>query len=84
MTTQDYLVYRVKLSRDDATGLAVAEVPALGIADDGADSSEALANIQEMAAFHLQCLAEEGEPIPLETHKGEGVYLHVKHPLRAA
>ena len=84
MKLQPYVEYQVKVFRDKASGLVVAEVPVLGVADDGADHSEALANLRQMVAFHLQCLAEEGEPIPSETRRGEGLYLRVKRPARAA
>ncbi len=84
MKASPYLEYRVRLSRDKATGLVVAEVPALGIADDGADKHEALANIRRMVSFHLECLAQEGEPFPTEKGHGEGIYLRVKCPARAA
>jgi predicted RNase H-like HicB family nuclease len=56
------LHYRVVITRDSETGSVVAEVPALGIADQGADVPEALANIKAMVAFHVECLQEEGEP----------------------
>lgn len=62
------LQFRVEVSRDPVTGSVVAEVPGLGIADQGADVPEALANIKTMVAFHLGCLQEEGETIP----DGEG------------
>jgi predicted RNase H-like HicB family nuclease len=58
------LQYRVQVTKDPETGSMVAEVPALGIADQGADVPEALANIKAMVAFHVECLQEEGEPIP--------------------
>ncbi len=56
--------YGVVLARDAATNQVVAEIPTLGIADFGVDVPEALANIKAMVAFHLECLDEEGEPIP--------------------
>lgn len=84
MATNELLAYWVKLSRDEATNLVVAEVPALGIADDGVDEQEALHNIHKMVEFHLDCLSEEGQPIPVETREGAGFYLHVRRPARAA
>ena len=84
MKVPAYLEYKVEVSKDKESGLVVAEVPALGIADDGVDHSEAIGNIQQMVAFHLECLAEEGASIPLETRRGEGLYLRVKRPARAA
>jgi predicted RNase H-like HicB family nuclease len=84
MASNELLAYWVTLSRDEATNLVVAEVPALGIADDGIDEQEALANIETMLEFHLDCLIEEGQSIPVETRTGPGFYLHVTHPARAA
>ena len=62
--TQDIYRYRVVLSYDSETGQTIAEVPALDIADCGADASEALSSVQEMIAFHLECLTLEGKPVP--------------------
>jgi predicted RNase H-like HicB family nuclease len=83
MRAPRYLQYRVKLSRDKATGLIVAEVPTLGIADDGIDHDEALRNIRQMITFHLSCLGEEGKLVPLEKRTGEGVYVRIRAPARA-
>ena len=69
MSMRDILQYRILVNKDLETGSVVAEVPALGIADQGADVPEALANIKAMVAFHVECLREEGKPIP--TDKGE-------------
>ena len=76
--------YWVKLIRDKETGQVVAKIPALGIADYGADSRTAIQRLKKMAAFHLECLELEGEPIPEEKHTGEGLYLRVKVPVVAA
>ena len=57
---------RVLVTKDTETGSVVAEMPALGIADQGVDVSEALANIKAVVAFYVECLQEEGEPIPTE------------------
>ena len=84
MATTEYLQYWVKISKDRATNLVVAEVPALGTADDGVDQQDALSNIQKMVEFHLDCLTEEGQPLPIEKRKREGLYLHVRRPARAA
>ena len=64
MNARDILQYRVLVTKDPETGSVVTEVPALGIADQGADVPEALANIKAMIAFHVECLREEGKPIP--------------------
>ena len=66
MSMRDILQYRILVTKDPETGSVVAEVPALGIADQGADVPEALANIRAMVAFHVECLQEEGEPIPID------------------
>ncbi|MBI4234645.1 MAG: type II toxin-antitoxin system HicB family antitoxin [Chloroflexi bacterium] len=84
MTDTEFYEFRVVLSRDAETGHIVAEVPALDIADYGADAEEALQHIQEMLAFHLECLFEEGQPIPTEPSNEEGLYLRVRVPARAA
>ncbi len=60
--------YRVLVSKDPETGSVVAEIPILHIADFGADVPEALERLQGMLVFHLDCLQEEGKPIP--TDKG--------------
>ena len=84
MASAEYLEYQLGIYRDPETGFVVAEVPALGIADDGEDQDEALANIRKLAAFHIDCLIEEGEAIPAETRGGEGIYLRIRRPARAA
>lgn len=61
------LNYRVIIEKerfDDGTPVYVAQVPTLGIADDGLTIEEALKNIKEMIKFHVECLIEEGENIP--------------------
>jgi predicted RNase H-like HicB family nuclease len=78
------LEYRVVVTKDPQTGRVVTEVPALGIADYGPDVPEALANIKAMVTFHLECLQEEGKPVPASEDGGEGFYVHVKLPARAA
>ncbi len=81
---KEFADYRVCLSWDPETKLVVADIPALGIADDGPDASTALDSVREMAAFHLECLAEEGSRVPVETYEGEGVFIRVRFPSRAA
>ncbi|OGB92686.1 MAG: hypothetical protein A3G35_13755 [candidate division NC10 bacterium RIFCSPLOWO2_12_FULL_66_18] len=84
MSGRDILQYRVLVTKDPETGSVVAEVPALGIADHGADVPEALANIKAMVTFHVECLQEEGESIPPGEEREEGFYVHVKLPAHAA
>ena len=78
----DFAEYRVCLSWDEETGLVVADIPALGIADDGPDATTALESVREMALFHIECLLDEGEQLP-EPDEGEGVYIRVQVPVRA-
>ena len=76
--------YQVVFTRDPATASVVAEVPALQIADFGVDVPEALERLQAMAIFHLDCLVQEGKPIPTEEREEAGFYLRVKLPPHAA
>lgn len=76
--------YHVVFTRDPETASVVAEVPALQIADFGADVPEALERLQAMAIFHLDCLVQEGKPIPTEEREEAGFYLRVKLPPHAA
>ena len=84
MQTQDLYRYRVVLSYDDDSGDAIAVIPSLNLADQGKDGQEALKNIQDMLLFHLECLALEGEEIPIEESWEEGLYLQVRVPVVAA
>ena len=84
MSVPAALQYRVVVSKDPETGSVVAEIPTLQIADFGADVPEALGRVQAMLAFHLECLQEEGEPIPPGDRGQEGLYVHVKLPAHAA
>ena len=84
MQTQDVYRYRVVLSYDAETRQTIACIPALDIGDYGADSAEALSNIQNMLAFHLECLALEGKEIPVEESREEGLYLQVRVPVGAS
>lgn len=78
------LAYRVLVTKNPETGQVVAEIPTLQIADFGADVPEALDRLQGMLTFHLECLREEGKPIPAEEGEDEGLYLRVKLPPHAA
>ena len=84
MQMQNLYRYRVLLSHDSQTGETIAEVPALDIADCGTDASEALSKVQEMIAFHLECLTLEGKPVPSEESYEEGLYVQVRLPIGAA
>ena len=79
-----FVDYKVSLLWDDETALVVADVPALGIADDGTDAPTALDSVREMAAFHIEGLIEKGQHIPEEPDQGEGVFIRVRVPVRAA
>ena len=74
------LQYQVAFTRDPETASVVAEIPALQIADFGVDVPEALDRLQSMATFHLDCLIQEGKPIPTEEREEAGFYLRVKLP----
>jgi hypothetical protein len=50
-------------------GSLVAEIPALHLADYGAEVPEALDRLKTMLTFHLEWLTEEGKPLPLEVGK---------------
>jgi hypothetical protein len=56
------LPYHVIFTRDAETDRVVAEVPALDLAEFGADVPEAVDRLQAMVSFHVDCLAEEGRP----------------------
>jgi predicted RNase H-like HicB family nuclease len=48
-------------------GYVVAEVPSLpGCVSQGRTRDEALANIQEAIALHVEVLRERGEPVPAD------------------
>ena len=78
------LLYHVAFTRDAETDRVVAEVPTLDLADYGADVPEALDRLQAMVSFHLDCLVEEGKPIPVERKEDAGFYLRVQPPPHAA
>ncbi len=78
------LAYRVLVTKDPETGSVVAEIPTLQIADFGADVPEALERLRAMLSFHLECLQEEGKPVPSEEADEEGFFLRVKLPAHAA
>ena len=84
MDADRFYQFRVRLLKDKATGQIVAEVPTLDISDYGTDSQKALRRLKEMVAFHLECLASEGKPVPLEKKNGEGFYLKVRCPTGVA
>lgn len=56
---------RIVLLYPDEDGYIVAEVPSLpGCISQGKTREEALENIQEAIALHIEVLLERGEPIP--------------------
>lgn len=79
----DFAEYRVCLSWDAETELMVADVPALGIADDGPDATSALDSVREMALFHIEGLIEEGKEVPVEARPEEGIFIRIRLPARA-
>ncbi|HVA25623.1 MAG TPA: type II toxin-antitoxin system HicB family antitoxin [Chloroflexota bacterium] len=59
--------YTVLLTPEPEEGGFSVSVPALpGCFTQGETVDEALANVRDAIAFHLDCLAEEGEAIPEE------------------
>lgn len=60
--------YSVLLIPEPEVGGYSVTVPSLpGLFTQGDTVEEALANAREAIAFHLECLREEGEPIPEES-----------------
>jgi predicted RNase H-like HicB family nuclease len=78
------VLYHVVVRKDPETGNVVAEIPALQLADHGADVPEALDRLQAMLTFHLDCLREEGKPFPSDPEDQEGLFLRVNLPAHAA
>ncbi|MBI3968055.1 MAG: type II toxin-antitoxin system HicB family antitoxin [Chloroflexi bacterium] len=71
--------YSVLLTSDD--GMYMVTVPVLpGITTLGATVEEALANAREAISLHVQCLAEDGEEIPLEDEPPQLVTVTVELP----
>ena len=68
----------------DVSQVAAVPMAARHLADFGADMPEALERLQAMLAFHLDCLREEGKPIPAEGDDQEGFFLRVHAPAHAA
>jgi predicted RNase H-like HicB family nuclease len=59
--------YTIVLTPEPEAGGYSVSVPALpGVFTQGDTREEALRNAAEIIAFHLECLREEGEPIPRE------------------
>ena len=79
----EYVQYKVCLTWDDEASQMDAAVPTLGIGDYGPDTNAALDSLREMVSFHVECLLDEGERVP-ESDEGEGVYIRVQVPVRAA
>lgn len=70
--------YQVVLTHDPVVATVVAEIPALQISDFGVDGPEALDRLQAMAIFHLDCLVQEGKPVPPGEKEDAGFYLRLK------
>ena len=67
MTVATYpnLLKRTVLLYRDEDGYFIVEVPSLdGCVSQGETREEALANIQEAIALHIEVLQDRGEPIP--------------------
>lgn len=78
MSRRAVVQYQVVLTHDPVTATVVAEVPALQIADSGVDGPEALDRLLALATFHLDCLIQEGKPVPADEEEDAGFYLRVK------
>ncbi len=78
-----FIDYRFIVSYDAETGLVIAEIPALGIADDGPDANAALDSVREMALFHIEGLIEGGKEVPVEARQEEGIFIRIRLPARA-
>ena len=76
--------HHVVVKKDPDTGSVVAEIPALQLADYGADVPEALDRLQAMLTFHLDCLREDGKPFPADREGQEGLFLCVNLRAHAA
>jgi antitoxin HicB len=60
--------YTVLLTPDEDEGGYSVRVPSLpGLHTQGDSYEDAMKNAREAIAFHLECLAAEGEPIPDES-----------------
>ena len=84
MASSAAVQYHVVFTRDPETSSVVGEIPALRIADFGADVPEALERLQAMAIFHLECLVQERKPIPTEEREEAGFYLRLMLPPHTA
>ncbi len=70
--------YTVLLTPDPEEGGYSVSVPALpGLFTQGDTYDEAIRNAQRAITFHLDCLRDEGEPIPGETLPPELVSVDV-------
>lgn len=69
------LNYRVIVKPDKRTETGEfcfsAFCPTLGIADDGDTFEKAVANLQKLIRFHLECLVREKEEIPVDNPEKE-------------
>jgi predicted RNase H-like HicB family nuclease len=64
--TSHSLNYEVRLSFDPEDKIYIARVPELqGVHSNGSTQEEALENVKEVIALHLQVLEEDGEDIPV-------------------
>jgi predicted RNase H-like HicB family nuclease len=58
-------MYKVSLHRDKETGQVCLSLPTLhNVADFGVTPEEALKNVKKLALFAIECLQEDGLPIP--------------------
>lgn len=70
--------YSVILEWDAEGGMYVVTVPALpGCFTQGHTAEEAIERAKEAIALHLECLIEDGEPVPEETRPAQVVTVTV-------
>ena len=60
----NYRVIAEKEQYENSTPAYVTYVPTLGISDYGPTLEKALDSTQKMIKFHIECLIDEGEPVP--------------------
>ncbi len=67
------LNYRITIEPDTRIGTKeagyVAYCQTLGLADGGDTIEEAIKNIKKLITFHIECLAKEGQAVPVDSEE---------------
>ncbi len=67
------LNYRIIIEPDKRIGTNepgyAAYCPTLGLADGGDTIEEAIENIKKLITFHIECLAKDKQPIPVDNEE---------------